>query len=352
MKNSIIVTSTNSIEGREIKKYLGIVKAHCTAGIGFFGDFEAGLTDIFGGRSDTFEKNMQLIDNTALESITDQAIEIDADAIIGIHIDKDEISGKGSQMLMVTVYGTAVQLECIHDINRSDKKKSISLNTIRNAENKLTIISKVKNKQFELDSSEWTLVYETKMHEIGQEVLENMVYWNDANYEYGTSKIDKCKKYFLIMGENCKDILYDAIKTYPKIFTILKDIIEEGDICDYKMINQLLRDNDIEYHKEILELIKADKHMYSAEDVIEIKELIETIKRVFQITSSIIEEKVFLSKTVQKRWLCRCGERNDIDEILCRKCDKDQYGFERYVLGKDESIKILERKIKIIEDNI
>jgi len=352
MKDAIIITSTNSIEGKEIKKYLGIVKAHCTAGIGFFGDFAAGLTDIFGGRSGTFEKNMQLIDNTAIESIKEQAVELDADAIIGIHIDNDEISGKGSQMLMVTVYGTAVQLSCSNDLKKFDNKKSVSVNTIRKAEKKYNIVSKVKDKKFELDSSEWTFVYEEKMQEIAQEVLENIIYWNSISYESGSSKLEKAKEYFKIMSDNCKDILYIAIKKYPQIFSILKDIIESGDICDYKKINQLLADNDIKYHKEILELIKANKRTYSNEDIFEIKELIETIKTTFQVTSKVIEEKSFLSNTIQKKWLCNCGEKNNIDEVLCRKCYKDQYGFERYVLSKDESIKILERKIRVIEENI
>ncbi|MBQ5898359.1 MAG: heavy metal-binding domain-containing protein, partial [Alistipes sp.] len=51
----MILTTTPTIEGRTIVEYKGVVFGEVIVGVNLIKDFAAGLRDIFGGRSNTYE---------------------------------------------------------------------------------------------------------------------------------------------------------------------------------------------------------------------------------------------------------------------------------------------------------
>ena len=103
----MIMTTTNHLEGREIKKYLGIVTGEAILGANFFKDIAAGIRDLVGGRSADYERELQNARRLAFQEMEDKANRVGATAIIGIDIDYETIGASGS-MLMVSVSGTAV----------------------------------------------------------------------------------------------------------------------------------------------------------------------------------------------------------------------------------------------------
>lgn len=107
----MIVTTTNNIEGYSVEKYLGVVNANVVIGTNLFSDIAASLTDVFGGRSDSYKSKLTTIYNEVMKELTDKAKSYHADAIVGFHVDFDEISGGGKSMFMVSASGTAVALE-------------------------------------------------------------------------------------------------------------------------------------------------------------------------------------------------------------------------------------------------
>lgn len=106
----MIMTTSNSIEHREIKTYKGIVTGEAILGANIFKDFFAGIRDIVGGRSGAYEKELQSARKIAFEEMELKANSVGANAIIGIDIDYETIGANGS-MLMVSVSGTAVVVE-------------------------------------------------------------------------------------------------------------------------------------------------------------------------------------------------------------------------------------------------
>ena len=54
----MIVTTTPSIEGRNIVEYKGVVYGEVVAGVNFIKDFTASLSNFFGGRSGTYEDEL------------------------------------------------------------------------------------------------------------------------------------------------------------------------------------------------------------------------------------------------------------------------------------------------------
>ena len=106
----MILSTTNSIEGRKTVKYLGLVSGDAILGANIFRDFFASIRDIVGGRSASYEKELRKAKDIALQEMQEQAKHLGANAIVGIDIDYETI-GANSSMLMVSASGTAVVLE-------------------------------------------------------------------------------------------------------------------------------------------------------------------------------------------------------------------------------------------------
>lgn len=106
--NRIILTTTNGVDGKIANQYLGIVTGETIIGANIFKDFFAGIRDIVGGRSGSYERVLREAKDTALSEMTDAALRLGADAIIGIDLDYETVGANGG-MLMVTASGTAVK---------------------------------------------------------------------------------------------------------------------------------------------------------------------------------------------------------------------------------------------------
>jgi len=103
----MLLSTTNNIEGKTITTYYGIVSGETIIGANIFKDIFAGIRDIIGGRSNSYERVLREAKETALKEMTDQAMRMGANAVIGIDIDYETV-GSNSSMLMVTACGTAV----------------------------------------------------------------------------------------------------------------------------------------------------------------------------------------------------------------------------------------------------
>jgi len=105
--SAVIVTTTPTVEGRKITSYQGIVTGEAIMGANIFKDLFAGIRDIVGGRSATYERELRRAREMAIEEMMAAAAEKGANAVVGVDLDYETVGGNAS-MLMVTVSGTAV----------------------------------------------------------------------------------------------------------------------------------------------------------------------------------------------------------------------------------------------------
>ena len=105
----MMLSTTNTIEGSPVKDYLGIVTGETIIGANIFKDFFASIRDIVGGRSGSYERVLREAKDTALKEMQEEAIKLNANAVIGVDLDYETV-GKNGGMLMVTASGTAVKL--------------------------------------------------------------------------------------------------------------------------------------------------------------------------------------------------------------------------------------------------
>ncbi|MBL6713788.1 MAG: heavy metal-binding domain-containing protein [Pirellulales bacterium] len=105
----MLMTTTPSVDGQRIQQYLGVVTGEAILAANLFKDLFAGIRDLVGGRSSTYERELQKARDIAMQELAERAAELGANAVVGIDIDY-EVLGQANGMLMVAVSGTAVVL--------------------------------------------------------------------------------------------------------------------------------------------------------------------------------------------------------------------------------------------------
>jgi len=104
----MIVTTTPSVDGKRITRYLGVVSGETVYGANVFRDFFASIRDIVGGRAGGYENVLKDGKVSALQDMVEEARGLGANAIVGVDLDYENI---GQAMLMVSANGTAVIVE-------------------------------------------------------------------------------------------------------------------------------------------------------------------------------------------------------------------------------------------------
>ena len=106
----MIITTTPSVEGAKVVKYLGVITGEAILGANIFRDIFAAVRDIVGGRAAAYERELGKAGEIALAELEDWADELGANAVIGVNIDYESF-GKTNGMMMVSATGTAVIID-------------------------------------------------------------------------------------------------------------------------------------------------------------------------------------------------------------------------------------------------
>ncbi len=107
----MLISTTPTIEGKRITKYHGLVSGEAILGANIFKDFFAGIRDLVGGRSASYERELRKAKDIALNEMAEQAKGLGGNAVVGVDLDYETISGGSGNMLMVSASGTSVTIE-------------------------------------------------------------------------------------------------------------------------------------------------------------------------------------------------------------------------------------------------
>ena len=106
----MLVTTTSTLDGMRITKYLGLVSGEAILGANIFRDLFAGIRDIVGGRSAAYEQELRRAKDIAVQEMLEQAKGLGANAVVGVDLDYETV-GQSGGLLMVSASGTAVVIE-------------------------------------------------------------------------------------------------------------------------------------------------------------------------------------------------------------------------------------------------
>ncbi len=327
MKN-VIVTTTNSIENSSIQKYIELLSINVVLGTNFFSDFGASLTDIFGGFSDTYQNKLQRIYQMAISNLKEQASRIGANAVIGLKIDFDEISGKGKSMFMVSAIGMAVSMDFASQ-NKSQLEHDSAEISANHLEKEITkrIVIKLLCENALPTKEQWIYLLNNPIDEIVQDLL--------------TAYLESFKLQEFELSEKQK-LLQDNFVEYLKQINreVATNTLYSNITTDFKKIWDLLNKTDLFSPKKVVELIENNnlrigvkclpiqKSFYTKDDLTLMKKIINKLNSLPDKGKIEITKDGLLSKE-KERFICQNGHKNNVKDMFCsnESCGVDIKGL-------------------------
>lgn len=335
----IIITTTNFIEGTKIEKYLDIVCTNLVIGTNVISDFVASVSDFFGGMSGTYREQMQLLYNRALQNLQEKALLLNADAVVGVHIDFDELSGKGKSMFMVSIVGTAVSFassSCGADSSSAYKRISadeLSVASFLNAKFKDGSVPE------NLNEDDWEFILSHDFPSIGPMLLE--YYENLGEISESLSYTEKqLMNYFNQLSDEDKEkIVYSDLMKYKKIG---KRLIMRYGLFNPQYVVDLIKNGDVAF---AIELLKAGKNSYSQDDLMKMEEILTCLNNLPDKGHYENIKGGFMSSGGEK-FICFCGCKNDVSQKYCKNCGMNIKGL---TYMQDECISKFKGKIEVLK---
>ncbi|RTZ02430.1 hypothetical protein EKM02_02655 [Flavobacterium sp. RSP49] len=358
----ILVITTSSAEGLKIKKHLKPVSAHIVAGTNLFSDFLGGLTDVFGGRSSSYQKQLSSLYNEAIERIKHNAHEIGGNCVIGLSIDMDEISGKGKSMFMLTAIGTAVIIESDEKSNSlsniSKKFENVGVERINNLRQRKNIIKRAENGELDYNDETWSFITSNQVQEIFTFLLKRFSHTIE-NFQSMPDSYNIFNKNFISyidsLEENKKtSLLYDTIEidNNEQVALYISKVIKELNLFDYEKNMSLLKNSDFKKQKIGIRISAYDKSFYDKNDIEDLNQTKNFIFTTFKERGEITTKKQLLSSKEKDVWNCECGNKSNEIGQYCGTCDNDISGFKENEMKPNEIVKYIEQKMELISEYI
>lgn len=350
----ILVTTTSSLEGYEIVEYLKPITAHVVAGTNLFSDFLASFSDVFGGRSNTYQKQLASINEEAIERLKKQAQHLGGNGILGLKVDLDEISGKGKSMFMITAIGTAVVInyeKSDSKLNENSIPNNVSKDEISVIKRKLALIERAKNGGFTLDDDTLEFIIANQVKELYEYLINLLKKKIAENLDSEDIYLKFLTSYLSVLPDEFRiPKIYNSLseENEPKVIEKLCQIIYELELLDFEHIDRLLTNTDFTKQKLALRILKYDKPFYSKTDITTYEQFIEKIIAIFPEKGMRTTKKQLLSSKEKDVWVCECKRTNDIGSY-CEGCTKDIYGFAYQESTPPKTIALIEEKINIIK---
>jgi uncharacterized protein YbjQ (UPF0145 family) len=345
VKHRILVTTTGTLEGWTIKRYLGVVSGHVVAGTGYFSDMFASFTDVFGGRSQSYQRQLDAINSEVIDLLIQKASQLGANCIVGLRIDHDEISGKGKAMFMVTAQGTAVFIEAVGVQNGafSGETESISGDELRMRAKRLRLVREAEAGKPWFDESTLKFLCENKLSEFAKFLVPKLKP-STINELYSTQLIAWAKIYFSGMpGNEVSAALYELAADGSE-FAI--ELINESGLLDYQEVGNLLVSGDPRKAKRAMSLLTAERPAYTRSDIEPLGQMIELVWGAFPEKPVVLDKGMF-SKP-KERWQCDCGGKTDLEIETCSVCNRDRRGFSPDEPSAATIVDLLSRRIDVL----
>lgn len=302
----------------------------------------------------TYQKQLICIKNEVLDNLKNEARKLGANAVIGLTIDFDEISGKGKTMFMVTALGTAVCTERLNEKAAQDDAVVLSADLMRAELIKNEYLEKAAKNELKLDDNIWKFLIENRVAEPAKYILkrldEMITSISDVSDALTSAKKNALEYFLSLEPDETKKIIYKAARMEKKFFFELAgNVINELDLFDPDEIISMLNSDELAIKKRAIALLKYPKQSYSISDIAKYQEIKEKIENSFGEVGKRYSKKQLLSSKENEYWECPCGGKNSMDAELCSKCCKDIYGFTNNDLRPEDGIRFAENRIKVLK---
>ena len=329
--HSCQITTTELIQGWTIKGYKGLVTAHVVAGTGFFSDFAAGWTDVFGGRSQTYQRQMAVIEEDALEFLRSAAVDRGANWVIGTRIAFDEISGKGMQMFMVSAQGTAVRAvadpSVPHDRHAATTVPGASVANRLQRDAVLEMLPAIEKGERLVTEDFVAALCETKPPEAIPLCLRLLC---PPATSQVTEKIQRLARQSLHMAprQATRQAIQNLMLSQPTSAAV--SLYNHLGLLDLKWaLTQVQSPHSTARQAGLWVLCCCVAASYAPDDIPVLRSLSRAIRAGIPETCTEVALKGLLSGKSTKAWRCGHGHDNSLEDQRCAICDIDRHGLPR-----------------------
>jgi uncharacterized protein YbjQ (UPF0145 family) len=320
----MIVTTTPSLEGQTIESYLGPISAHVVFGVNIFSDIAASWRDVFGGRSQTYQKQLHRLTAAALQDLEQSAKKLRANAIVGLKMDYAEISGGGKAgMFMVVATGTAVLL------SKSDQDPSVFLEkTVVSGERINMLIERsffmeqFDEPNYRLSSDALNRAIELRAHDT----------FASFQVRYTNSETVPRDKDVLAYLEMCVEekgyrwLLNTSLQSPSRLSKYLHQLLQDHD--DFRLVDlePYLNGQKEADPVALIEACTLRQNLYLMQDKTQIEGLAALVRSRFVEVIKMSQKRTLLGNT-KDVYFCSCGSEFLLHTNQCTNCSKNKWGL-------------------------
>lgn len=322
--NKIEIFTTSIVEGKPIEEYYGVVTANQVAGTGFFTDLTASFSDLFGGRSGAYRRAMDDLYKEVIEQLSNKALMLGANGVVGLTIDYDNISGKNMSMFMVSMQGTAVRFKETGNVENKKSSEIVSSDLLEYELNKLKYrhILEKNNLEGFLNESQWEYLLSHIMPELADLLFNCFVLSKKYLGQYELANI--CVRNFPIFlsklpYQKAVELLYNSDN-----FNF--DFIENLQLFNASKILEFAK-NEKTLH-DAIKLLTTSKSSYNIIDLNDMKLLVDYFQNL-PVIGKTEEVKGGLFSSSGLKYVCKCGSKNDPNLEFCESCERNKNGLTR-----------------------
>ena len=349
--NNILTTTTNNVEGFDITRYFQPISSNVVVGTNLFSDISASFSDFFGGRSSSYEEKLSKIYAAAFSKLKNQGASLGANAVIGISIDIDEISGGGKQMFMITITGTPVIIAKAGEEVKTGLIKSSLLDGrhIANIIEEKRLAEALKNESYEPDQEDLAIIEKSDSGLLNEAVLQFLSNHIVKPGSYGKEFLSYFRN---LDSTEASALIYHHLLHRPSAEFVNNSqrILIPLQLVDYAKINQFLASGNEELMQLALKLLITDKTFYEKDDKDLIADSIAAIEAGYPVVAEFyVTKKGMFSTGELEKWKCRCGASHDAHIKVCTNCQQSIFGVHGSQQQPDSTIAHLKIKKEAIE---
>lgn len=348
-RTEFLLSTTSTLDGFKVVDYLGPVSAQFVIGTGIFADFFSAWTDFFGAHSRSYQKKLDKIDQEARTLIVEKAVRLGANAVIGLRVDHDEISGTGKSMLMVSGSGTAVRIARADESTHADYPGGqVSAYDLRSALSRENVLRKARAGELKWrDKGTWRFLVDQQVHEVAELLLD---YVEDMLGRFSgpdeKAFVDSVfEEYFSSMPrDEVTSHLYGCCHRRWEVYEMAARTLRSMDGFDAGLIAEVINSDQPVAARRAISLAIIDKPTYEAADVTTLDQLRSVIEE-FEAEVPLVPDKGMLGTKLV--WHCVCGNKNGSAHQACG-CGRGRDGFERGTHAPEQVAAALQNKIDML----
>lgn len=314
---AIQLYNTPSVEGRKILSYKGFVNASQVTSAGFLSDFVASFSDFFGGNSGVYRSKMNELCDDVLKQLDSAAAAKGANAIVGLHIDFDDVSVKGVSMFMVSAQGTAVVLD-----NEKDNSVTTNAGLVGSEQLKRKVFHyyiKPKISGANINEKEWQTLVSYADPSVAEDLHTEYLLALKKSSDHTDYKnfVNYYREYFARLPfEKQIELVYTSDQEL--------DTIVKYELFDAKKVLAKAKEGQLDF---AVSCLSAHRKMYSKADLADMEELYAYLTNLPDV-GQIAEVKGGVFSSGGKKFICVCGHKNDADAVYC-----SEYGCGKNIKG-------------------